>query len=107
MRTRRKLALSLLAALFLAALGCATSRGTLAGVHPFWTWFSPGFWAAHLEFDSRIVVTGAMEPFREGREFKGYIRLATQAATGRAWLNTINKGLEKLTEDIQDELSTH
>jgi hypothetical protein len=70
----------------------------------FWSWFSPGFWAAHLEFASRIRLSGPIEPLGDGEEFSGYVRLGTSAATGRAWLNTINQGLDKLNEDMKTRL---
>jgi hypothetical protein len=77
-----------------------------ADVQQVWAWFTPGFAAAHLQFDSHIRLTGPLAPFREGMEFKGYVRLATQAATGRAWLNTINKGLANLSKDMKSQLGT-
>ncbi len=73
-------------------------------IRQFWAWITPGFWAEHLEFDSAIRLSGPVEPFEEGQEFKGYVRLATQAAGGRAWLNTINKGLDNLNRDITSRL---
>jgi hypothetical protein len=75
-----------------------------ADIRRFWTWISPGFWALHLEFEARIQVTGPVEPFVRSEEYKGYVRLATQAATTRAWLNTVNKGLENLDDDIRTRL---
>jgi len=73
-------------------------------IDQFWAWFSPGFWAAHLEFDSRIRLSGAISPFQDGQEFKGYVRLGTQAATTRAWHNTVTKGLENLNENMISRL---
>ena len=75
-----------------------------ADIRRFWTWISPGFWALHLEFEARIQVSGPVEPFVRSEEYRGYVRLATQAATTRAWLNTVNKGLESLDNDIQTRL---
>ena len=67
-----------------------------ADIRQFWAWFSPGLFAAHLEFDARIQVTGPVEPFVRSEEYRGYVRLATEAATTSAWLNTVNRGLESL-----------
>ena len=53
-----------------------------ADIDQFWMWFTPGFWAAHIEFEARITITGSIEPFTQGEEFRGYIRLSTQAARG-------------------------
>ncbi len=78
-----------------------------ADIYQFWAWLSPGFWSAHLEFDSRIRLTGAISPFEEGQEFKGYVRLGTQAASTRAWRNTIAKGLENLNENMTSKLRAY
>lgn len=75
-----------------------------AEIDQFWAWFSPGFWAAHLEFDYRIRLQGPTAPFADGREFKGYVRLGTSAASGRAWLNTVHQGPENLHQDITSQL---
>ena len=75
-----------------------------ADIRQFWAWFSPGLFAAHLEFDARIQVTGPVEPFVRSEEYRGYVRLATQAATTSAWLNTVNRGLESLDNDIRTRL---
>jgi len=63
-------------------------------IRKFWMWFTPGFWAAHLEFRTAIALKGAIPPLAEGPEVPGYVRLATQAATEGAWSNTLDKGLE-------------
>jgi hypothetical protein len=70
-------------------------------IQQFWAWFTPGFFAAHLEFEARVTVTGPVAPFQEGQAFRGYVRLATQAATGSAWQSTIQKGLGDLEEQIR------
>jgi hypothetical protein len=74
-------------------------------VQQFWAWFTPGFLAGHLEFEARIIVTGPVAPFEEGQSFRGYVRLATQAATGSAWRNTIEKGLADLEEQIRTRVA--
>lgn len=72
-----------------------------AEIEKFWTWVTPGFWAVHVEFETSIRVSGPIDPFVDGEEFRGYVRLGTQAATGRAYLNTIYKGLEALDGDMK------
>lgn len=71
-----------------------------------WAWATPGFWAMHLESRLHLRITGTRPPFHGGREFRGYVRLATQAATGAAWKNTIDKGIRSLIEDIDRQLSS-
>jgi hypothetical protein len=73
-------------------------------IQEFWAWVAPG-WNMHISFDSRIRVTGPAAPFRKGQEFTGHIRLGTSAPTGGAWLNTINKGLEYLNQDMTTRLA--
>jgi hypothetical protein len=70
-----------------------------------WSWFSPGFWALHLECRIHVRVTGSRPPFLGGKDFHGYIRLASQAATTGAWRNTIEKGVESLIADIEAQLA--
>lgn len=87
----------------------ATSRPDVSGLNveilEFWAWFTPGFWAAHLECRIHLRVTEAASPGRPAREFKGYVRLATQAATGDAWKNTVDKAIDSLVRDIETQLA--
>lgn len=76
-------------------------------VREFWAWFSPGFWAAHLECRIRIRVVGGPPFHIEGQEFRGYIRLATQGATEGAWKKTIDRAVESLIADIRANLRTN
>jgi len=85
----------------------ATAVPLEADIDQFWAWLSPGFWAGHLEFKSRIRLIGGISPLQDGQEFEGYVRLATQAATTGAWQNTINKGLENLNENMVSKLRAY
>jgi len=69
-------------------------------IRKLWMWFTPGFWAAHLEFRSAIGLRGPIPPLAAGAEVPGYVRLATQAATTGAWTNTLNKGLDDLNVNL-------
>lgn len=70
-------------------------------IKQFWSWFRPGFWAAKLEFEAILDISGTAL-FDEGRQtIQGNVQLCTQAATTRAWKNTIMKGLENLMQNIQ------
>lgn len=70
-------------------------------IEKFWAWFQPGFWAAHLEFESQIKIFGPIAPFENGQVCQGHVRLATQAASSRAWRNAFNKGIADLQKDIE------
>jgi hypothetical protein len=71
-----------------------------ADIRQYWSWFTPGFWALELEFeailDLRSPVVGT-----EQRTVRGYVLLHSQAATGGAWRNTINKGNDSLIREIE------
>jgi hypothetical protein len=69
-------------------------------IRKFWMWFSPGFWAAHLEFRGAIALRGPIGPLGSAPEVPGYVRLATQAATTGAWTNTLRAGLESLNVNL-------
>lgn len=69
-------------------------------IEKFWAWFTPGFWAAHLEFEAQIKIAGPTAPFENGQVCRGHVRLATQAASSRAWRNAFNKGIADLQKDI-------
>jgi hypothetical protein len=73
-------------------------------IRKFWMWFTPGFWAAHLEFRSALGLRGPIPPLAGGAEAVGYVRLATQAATSRAWTNTLDRGLADLNVKIVELL---
>ncbi len=69
-------------------------------IHQFWAWFTPGFWAITLEFDSRIRVFGPIKPFDDGEVFRGHASTQSGAAFTEDWLNIMKKGLESLNEEI-------
>ncbi len=69
-------------------------------IHQFWAWFTPGFWAITLEFDSRIRVSGPITPFDDGEVFRGLASTQSGAAFTEDWLNIMKKGLANLNEDI-------
>ncbi len=85
--------------------GYANAVPLVVEVQQFWAWFSPGFWSANLDFLATISVTGPLAPFTDGELFEGEIRLSTQVANTRAWMNTVTKGLDNLNADIQKKLS--
>lgn len=88
-----------------SATGSREVSGLNVEILEFWAWFTPGFWAAHLECRIHLRATEAASPSRPAREFKGYVRLATQAATGDAWKNTVDKAIDSLVRDIETQLA--
>jgi hypothetical protein len=75
-----------------------------ADIEQFWSWVTPGFWAVSMEFETKVKIKGAVPPFGDGETVRGYVELHTQAAGTRAWLNTINKGIEAFNEEVKKRL---
>jgi hypothetical protein len=78
-----------------------------ADIYQFWAWFVPlsrPVVGSPIRFESRIGLTGPIEPFDDGEEFRGSVMLRTSHPVRGAWLNTINKGLENLNDDIKSRL---
>lgn len=70
-------------------------------INKFWSWFSPGFWAVKLQFEAEVTMKSPIMLNGSAETVKGHVLLHSQAATGRAWLNTMNKGLEDLNTNIK------
>lgn len=75
-----------------------------ADIEQFWSWFTPGFWTCSLEFEAKVKIKGDVSVFREGETVRGYVLLHTQAATGGAWMNAINKGMDEFIEEVKKRL---
>jgi hypothetical protein len=69
-----------------------------------WMWFSPGFWAIHIEFAALVRVKGGIVPFDDGKEFTGYVRVGAQASTEKQWMKTLSLGLEDLQSNVSRTL---
>jgi len=74
-------------------------------IQQLWAWMTPGFWSIGLDFDMRVRIKTDLGFFQDGDEAHGNIQLRTQAAGTRAWLNTINKGLEEFNRDLKSKLA--
>jgi hypothetical protein len=72
-----------------------------ADIQQFWAWVSPGMWTLTLEFDSRIRVSGPIQHFDDGEEFRGHAITNPSAAFTDDWIDVMNKGLENLNDDIK------
>jgi hypothetical protein len=76
-----------------------TATPVEADIEQFWSWFTPGFWAVSLEFEANVNVKGDIQPFDEGEAVRGYVKLHSQAAGSRAWMNTLNKGIDAFVQE--------
>lgn len=75
-----------------------------ADIDQFWSWMTPGFWALSLEFEAKVAIKGGVDPFKGGEMVRGYVELHTQAAGSKAWMNTINKGMEAFCAEVKKRL---
>lgn len=75
-----------------------------ADIEQFWSWFTPGFWAVSLQFEAKVKIKGDVLGFNDGETVRGYVKLHTQGAGSRAWLSTINKGMEAFIEEVKKHL---
>ncbi|MHC4525734.1 MAG: flagellar biosynthesis protein [Planctomycetota bacterium] len=76
-----------------------------ADIEQFWAWVTPGFWAVSMEFEAKVNIKGDVPPFKNGETVRGYVELHTQAAGTRAWVNTINKGMEAFVDEVKNRLA--
>jgi hypothetical protein len=77
-----------------------------AEIEQFWAWFKPGFWAVGLQFEARVKIKGDLPPLRDGPTVRGHVQLHTQAADTRAWMNTVNKGIEAFVQEVKKFLQS-
>lgn len=72
-------------------------------INKYWSWITPMFVTAQIDFISELVVTGPV--VKGGKEtVTAKIAKHTQTGAGRAWLNTINLGNEQLVNAISEAL---
>lgn len=76
-----------------------------ADIEQFWAWVTPGFWAISMEFEAKVKIKGDVTSFREGETVRGYIELHSQAPGTRAWMNTINKGIDIFIEEVKKRIT--
>lgn len=76
-----------------------------ADIEQFWAWFSPGFWACSLDFEAKVKIKGDVPSFRNGETVRGAVRLSTQMATGGAWMNIINTGIDSFIDEVRKRLA--
>ena len=65
----------------------------------------PGFWAISLEFKSEVDISSPIM-INSRETVEGYVKLHSQVASGKSWLNTINKGLEELIANIKKKIKS-
>jgi len=75
-----------------------------ADIEQFWSWNSYGFWSIPIEFEAKVHIKGDLPPFKTGETVRGYVKINTQAPDTRAWLKTINKGIEAFICEVKNRL---
>jgi len=76
-----------------------------ADIEQFWSWVTPGFWAMSMEFEAKVNIKGDVPPFGDGETVRAYVELHTQGAGTRAWMNTLNKGIEAFVAETKKRLA--
>ena len=72
-----------------------------ADIEQFWAWFTPGFWAAKLDFEARVKITGDVGSFQGGELVNGQLRLKTMAAGTKAWRNILTEGIDVFIQEVK------
>lgn len=73
-------------------------------VQKFWGWFSPGFWAIGINFETLLRLTGPVGPFADAPQFSSKVMKKFQTAGTGNWQVTIRAGLDELNQDIAQKL---
>ena len=74
-------------------------------IHKFWSWFTPGFWALKLEFQSELEIKNNLQGVPSVVQVKGYAHQKHQAATGGAWIQTMQVGMDDLRSNIRAQFT--
>lgn len=73
-------------------------------VETFWGWFTPGFWAVTLEFQSDVELKGNIKGLKKSPTVHGAAQVKTAMAATGSWVETFNQGLQDLIENIRKAL---
>lgn len=73
-------------------------------IHKFWSWFTPGFWALKIEFQSELELDGTLPGLKSGTKVTGYAHQKHQAATGGAWVQTMQVGMDDMRSNLSNVL---
>ncbi|MFW6094478.1 MAG: hypothetical protein ACODAC_10940 [Pseudomonadota bacterium] len=74
-------------------------------IRKFWSWFTPGFWAAKIEFTAELALSGPLSGLDgEQAVVEGYAHQRHQGTTNGAWLQTMEVGLQDLRNNLSDTL---
>ncbi len=76
-----------------------------ADIKKFWAWFTPGFWALKIEFQSELAFATEVAGLGSGAIVEGYAHQRHQAAGTGAWLQTIGVGMDDLRANLEARLS--
>ncbi len=74
-------------------------------IKKFWAWFTPGFWALKIEFQSELEFSTQLEGLASDAVVEGYAHQRHQAASTGAWLQTIGVGMDDLRANLEKKLA--
>ena len=75
-----------------------------ADILRFWSWTRPGFVAWGLENEIRVALQGDADPFREGGEACGYLKLRSQSARARQFRTITVRGIQDFVDNLAGRL---
>jgi len=76
-------------------------------IEKFWAWFTPGFWALKIEFQSELKIESTLPALQSDTVIKGYAHQKHQAATGGAWVQTMQVGMDDLRSNLSKLFATN
>jgi len=74
-------------------------------INKFWGWMSPGFWSIGLNFLTAIAVKAPLKGLEKSIEVDSEVQKRFQTGAGNNWKKVIDRSLEELNTDIQNELN--
>jgi hypothetical protein len=75
-------------------------------IQQFWSWLTPGSWTNLLEFEGVITIRSPVLGGDGTDTIRGHILLHTFAATTKAWMTVISKGIDSLVAGIKKAVKT-
>jgi hypothetical protein len=74
-------------------------------IRQFWSWFSPGFWAISLEFESIVVLKSEAMFAGKDETVRGYAIVKSMAATDGEWQRSMQEGVADLIDKLTAKIA--
>ena len=70
-------------------------------IRQFWSWFTPGFWAISIEFESIVILKSEALLINPEETVRGYALARSMAATDGEWQRTMQQGVGDLIDKMK------